>query len=68
MKKKTFLLPEIPDKDQTPLVKYLLVFLEEYSVRIAQQDEEIAHLKDEINILKGEKKRPGSCKKKKIAS
>ncbi len=58
MKKKPFLLPEIPEDEQTPLVKTLLVLLEELAERVAQQDEEIAHLKDEINRLKGEKKRP----------
>lgn len=51
-------MPEIPEDEQTPLVKTLLALLEEFAQRIAQQDEEIAHLKDEINILKGEKKRP----------
>lgn len=58
MKRKPLLLPEIPEEEQTPLVKGLLALLAEFAERIAQQDEEIAHLKDEINILKGEKKRP----------
>lgn len=53
--------PQIPDialQEQTPTVKALLELLEQFALRIAEQDEEIAQLKDEINILKGEKKRP----------
>ncbi len=57
MKKSSFL-PDIPEQDQTPLVKTLLGIIEQMAIRIQQQDEEIALLKDEINILKGEKKRP----------
>lgn len=49
---------DIPEQEQTPLVKTLLALLEQFAERIQQQDEEIAYLKDEINILKGEKKRP----------
>lgn len=51
-------IPDIPEEQQTPLVKGLLALLEQFAERIAQQDEEIARLKDEISILKGEKKRP----------
>jgi len=51
-------LPDIPEQDQTPIVKTLLALLEQFAERVQQQDEEIAQLKDEINILKGEKKRP----------
>ena len=51
-------LPDIPEQDQTPLVKGLLALLEQFAEHIQQQDEEISRLKDEINILKGEKKRP----------
>jgi len=51
-------LPEIPEPDQTPVVKALLGLVEQLIDRVQQQDEEIALLKDEINILKGEKKRP----------
>ena len=57
MKKPPFL-PNIPEQDQTPLVKTLLGIIEQMATCIQQQDEEIALLKDEINILKGEKKRP----------
>lgn len=51
-------IPDIPEQEQTPAVKILLVLVEQLLVRIQQQDEEIALLKDEINILKGQKKRP----------
>ena len=51
-------LPDIPEKDQTPVVKTLLGRVEQLIERVQQQDEEIVLLKDEINILKGEKKRP----------
>jgi len=51
-------LPDIPEQDQTPVVKGLLGLIEQLIERVQQQDEEIALLKDEVNILKGEKKRP----------
>ncbi|MCP4001391.1 MAG: transposase [Gammaproteobacteria bacterium] len=51
-------LPDIPEQDQTPVVKALLDLAEQLIERVQQQDEQIALLKDEINILKGEKKRP----------
>ena len=51
-------LPDIPEQDQTPVVKALLGLVEQLIERVQQQDEEIALLKDEVNILKGEKKRP----------
>jgi len=51
-------LPDIPEPDQTPVVKALLGIIEQLIERVQQQDEEIALLKDEVNILKGEKKRP----------
>ncbi|RLJ22471.1 hypothetical protein DJ031_00850, partial [bacterium endosymbiont of Escarpia laminata] len=50
-------LPDIPEQDQTPVVKALLGLVEQLIERVQQQDEEIALLKDEVNILKGEKKR-----------
>jgi hypothetical protein len=50
-------LPDIPEHDQAPLVKTLLAFIEQLAEQVQQQPEEIARLKDEINILKGEKKR-----------
>ena len=48
-------LPDTPEQDQTPAVKALPGFAEQLVGRVQQQDEEIALLKDEINILKGEK-------------
>ncbi len=51
-------LPDIPEEEQTPVVKALLVLLEQYSTRIVVLEETVTGLKDEINILKGEKKRP----------
>ena len=51
-------LPDIPEQDQTPVVKALLGLTEQLIERVQQQGEEIVLLKDEINILKGEKKRP----------
>ena len=46
-------IPEIPEEDQTPVVKALLVLLEQFAERIQEQDEEIARLKNEMNILLG---------------
>ena len=51
-------LPNISEAEQTPLVKALLGLLEQYATRIVLLEESVAVLKDEINILKGEKKRP----------
>ncbi len=51
-------LPEVPEEEQTPLVKSLLALLEQFADYVRQQAEEIQLLKDEIRILKGEKKRP----------
>lgn len=56
--KKLLSLPDIPEKEQAPVVKVLLGLVEQLIERVQQQDEEIVLLKDEINILKGEKKRP----------
>ena len=51
-------MPDIPEEEQTPLVKALLGIIEQHSTRIVFLEETVAGLKDEINILKGEKKRP----------
>lgn len=50
--------PNIPESEQTPVVKSLLVVLEQCFHIIQQQSEEIDLLKDEVRVLKGEKKRP----------
>lgn len=51
-------IPVIPEAEQTLVVKGLLALLEQFAERTQEQDEAIAQLKDEISILKGEKKRP----------
>jgi len=51
-------LPDIPEEEQTELVKTLLALLEQFAARIVLLEETVVGLKDEINILKGEKKRP----------
>lgn len=51
-------LPNIPESEQTPTVNALLGLLEESIALIQKQSEEIKQLKDEIRVLKGEKKRP----------
>jgi hypothetical protein len=51
-------LPDIPEREQTPTVKALLGLLEECIQIIQKQGEEIEQLKDEVRVLKGEKKRP----------
>ena len=56
--KKVPSLPVLPKHEKTPIVKVLLGLVEQLIERVQQQDEEIALLKDDINILKGEKKRP----------
>lgn len=55
---KKYLVPDIPENEQSPLVKSLLLLLEQSAERLQKLEEENARLKDEINILKGEKKRP----------
>ena len=67
--KTNIVLPDIPESELTPLVKSLLLIIEQLLVQNQQQAEEIERLKDEINILKGQKKRPvfeGSKLDKKI--
>ncbi len=51
-------LPDIPESEQTPLVKGLLSIIEQLIEDNRKQKEEIDILKDEVRILKGEKKRP----------
>ena len=51
-------LPEIPDKDKSPLVEQLLVIIEQQNIIIQQQAEEIQKLKDEIARLKNQPPRP----------
>ncbi|MEE4380065.1 MAG: hypothetical protein V2J55_21470 [Candidatus Competibacteraceae bacterium] len=51
-------IPVIPEEEQTAVAKALLGLLEQFAERLQTQDEEIARLKDEISLLKGEKKWP----------
>ena len=51
-------LPEVCEEEQTPLVKELLAITEELARIVQAQAEEIERLKDEVSILKGQKKRP----------
>jgi hypothetical protein len=53
-----FTLPDIPEAEQTHLVKGLLAMLEQLIEHSQKQQDEIEVMKDEIRILKGEKKRP----------
>ncbi|VAW90152.1 hypothetical protein MNBD_GAMMA18-1949 [hydrothermal vent metagenome] len=55
---KNWVVPDIPEKQQTPAVKALLTLLEQVITHNQKLSEEVEHLKDEINILKGEKRRP----------
>lgn len=69
--KTNLVLPDIPESELTPLVKSLLLIIEQLLVQNQQQAEELERLKDEINILKGQKKRPvfeGSKLDKKISA
>jgi hypothetical protein len=50
--------PEIPEKDQSPIVKQLLAFIEHQNIIIQQQAEQIQLLKDEIARLKNQPPRP----------
>jgi hypothetical protein len=58
LKKPRFSIPTIPEAERTPLVTVLLGLIEGLAERVQKQEEEIAHLKDEVRVLKGEKKRP----------
>jgi hypothetical protein len=55
---KRFELPPIPELEQTPLVRGLLDIIEALVQEVQRQEEQIGQLKDEIAVLKGEKKRP----------
>ena len=54
--KKLLVIPDIPEQDQTATVKVLLALAEQFAQQIQLQTEEIARLKDDINILKGDRK------------
>lgn len=50
--------PEIPEAEQTPLVRGLMGIIEEQAEQLRRQEELIGQLRDEIAVLKGEKQRP----------
>jgi hypothetical protein len=50
--------PNIPEKEQSPVVKQLLAFIEHQNIIIQQQAEQIQLLKDEIARLKNQPPRP----------
>ena len=50
--------PEIPEKDQSPLVKQLLAFIEQQANIIQEQAEKIQQLSDEIARLKNQPPKP----------
>ena len=58
LKKPRFSIPPIPEAERTPLVTLLLGLIEDLAERVQKQDEEIAQLKDEVRVLKAQKKRP----------
>ena len=51
-------LPKIPEQEQTPLVKALLRVIAQLAEQVQRLEEGNGRLKDEIAVLKGEKKRP----------
>ena len=55
---KGIIVPDIAEHEQTPVVKVLLGIIEELVVSNQGHEEQIQQLKDEVAILKGEKKRP----------
>jgi regulator of replication initiation timing len=54
---KRFELPPIPESERTPRVQALLGIIEALTQEVQRQEEQIEQLKDEIAVLKGEKKR-----------
>ena len=51
-------IPKIPEEEKTPIVSQLMEIIEQQSVTIKLQAEEIQQLKDEIARLKGQKGKP----------
>jgi hypothetical protein len=51
-------LPEIPEEERTPLVNQLVRIIEHLADTVQGQAEELDRLKDEVAVLKGQKKRP----------
>ena len=51
-------LPDIPGSEKTPFVTELHGITQQLIEQCAHQQEQIDELKDEIRVLKGQKKRP----------
>ena len=51
-------IPKIPEEEKTPIISPLLGIIEQQSVTIQLQAEQIQLLKDEIARLKGQKPKP----------
>jgi len=51
-------LPEVPEEERSALVRGLIGIIEELAQTVQSQAEELQRLKDEVSILKGQKKRP----------
>ena len=56
--KNKYQLPPIPEAERTPLVEALLLIIEQQAQTIQKLEEDVQHLRDEVAVLKGEKKRP----------
>ena len=56
--KNKYQLPPIPSAERTPLIEALLLIIEQQAHTIQRLEEDVQHLRDEVAILKGEKKRP----------
>ncbi len=56
--KSKYELPPIPNAEKTPLVKALVLLIEQQAHTIQKLEEDAQHFRDEIAELKGEKKRP----------
>ena len=55
---KKFSLPDIPESEQTPVVKGLLTLVELLIEENTALKERVEKLEDEVRVLKGQKKRP----------
>jgi len=56
--KNKYPLPPITEAERTPLVEVLLLIIEQQAQAIQKLEEDAQHLRDEVAVLKGEKKRP----------
>ena len=56
--KNKYQLPPIPEAERTPLVEALVLIIEQQALAIQKLEEDVQHIRDEVAVLKGEKKRP----------